>query len=563
MEICPSKKNSGIVTATPDAALRPSAQVVTDIGKCPRLDTISDSVLGAIGGTPLIRLNRIGGHLPCELLVKCEFFNAGGSVKDRIGRQMVMDAEREGRIKPGDTLIEPTSGNTGIGLALACAVKGYRCIITMPEKMSKEKVDILKALGAEIIRTPTEAAYDAPESHISVARRLQQEIPNSHILDQYCNPSNPNAHYYGTAEELIRQCNGHIDMLVAGAGTGGTISGIAKRLKEHNPDIQIVGVDPEGSLLAVPDSLNDKRRLESYQVEGIGYDFIPQVLDRDLVDVWYKSNDEESLVMMRRLIRDEGLLCGGSSGAAVACALKAAADLGADKRVVIILPDSVRNYMTKALSDDWMVDHGFVDGDVIKAKQYQSWWAKKRVSDLPINTPLTITSDVTCKDAISLLKHEGFDMVPVLENGHVIGVVTEGNMTNRLLSGRCQPDSTVAEAGVIYKNFHKFTMNNTLAELAQALDHEPYCLIITEQRCYSPAVTTTITSNSSSNKKRKESEDGSSMNDGVAGARTTATSGSNAGMMGKSKVVNLVSGIVTRIDLLDFISSTTETIPEE
>lgn len=238
---------------------------------------ICNSVLDVIGGTPLIRLNRIGADLPCELLVKCEFFNAGGSVKDRIGRQMVLDAEESGRIKPGDVLIEPTSGNTGIGLALCAAVKGYRCIITMPEKMSKEKVDVLKALGAEIIRTPTEAAYDAPDSHISVARRLQGEIAHSHILDQYSNPSNPNAHYYGTAQEIIDQCDGKVDMLVAGAGTGGTITGIAKRLKEHNPNIIIVGVDPEGSLLAQPEQLNDKCRLEPYLVEGIGYDFIVSV----------------------------------------------------------------------------------------------------------------------------------------------------------------------------------------------------------------------------------------------------------------------------------------------
>ena len=294
----------------------------------------------------------------------------------------------------------------------------------MPEKMSKEKVVVLKALGAEIVRTPTEAAFDAPDSHISVAKRLQEEIPNAHILDQYSNPSNPNAHYYGTAEEIIRQTGGNIDMLIAGAGTGGTITGLAKRLKEHNPNIQIVGVDPEGSILALPDELNDKNRLESYQVEGIGYDFIPDVLDRSVVDQWVKSNDTESLLTMRRLIRDEGLLCGGSSGAAVACALKAAASLKAGQRCVIILPDSVRNYMTKALSDDWMVDHGFVDGQIIKRREYQTWWATKKVHELPIATPLTITSDVRCKDAIALLKAEGFDMVPVLDDGGVIGVVT-------------------------------------------------------------------------------------------------------------------------------------------
>ena len=206
-------------------------------------------------------------------------------------------------------MIEPTSGNTGIGIALAAAVKGYKCIIVLPEKMSKEKVDVLKALGAEIIRTPTEAAWDAPDSHISIARKLQAETPNSHILDQYTNPANPLAHYDGTANELIHQLDGKIDMIVAGAGTGGTISGIAAKIKESNPNCKVVGVDPVGSILALPDNLNDPGRLSSYHVEGIGYDFIPNVLDRSLVDTWIKTKDSESLVMMRRLIRDEGLLC--------------------------------------------------------------------------------------------------------------------------------------------------------------------------------------------------------------------------------------------------------------
>jgi CBS domain-containing protein len=329
-------------------------------------------------------------------------------------------------------------------------------------------------------------------------------------------------------------------------------SGIAKRLKEHNPDIIIVGVDPVGSLLAVPESLNDAHRLESYHVEGIGYDFIPKVLDRSLVDEWIKSNDTESLVMMRRLIRYEGLLCGGSSGAAVAATLQAASKLKKGQRCVVILPDSVRNYMTKALSDDWMLDHHFVDNDVVKAKQYRAWWGQKRVCDLPINTPLTITSDVSCKDAIALLKEEGYDMVPVLSDGAVIGVVTEGNMTNRLLSGRANADDSVADAGVIYKTFHKFTMSDTLATLAHALDHDPYALIVTEQRCFSGS------------KRRKLSKDYSEDGDSIA----TSTSGSvpvarvtSAGSVptrvkAKSHVVTrcVVSGIVTRIDLLDFVS---------
>lgn len=402
---------------------------------------------------------------------------------------------------------------------------------------------MLKALGAEIVRTPTEASHDAPDSHISVAKRLQQEIPNSHILDQYSNPSNPLAHYDGTAEEIIRQTGGQIDMLVSGAGTGGTISGIAKKLKEHNPNLVVVGVDPEGSILAQPEKLNADHMLEPYQVEGIGYDFIPNVLDRSLVDEWYKSNDTESLVMMRRLIRDEGLLCGGSSGAAVSCALKAASTLKKGQRCVVIMPDSVRNYMTKALSDEWMLDHGFVDGDVIKPKNFQTWWAKDRVCDLPLNTPLTITSDVTCKDAIALLKEEGFDMVPVLRDGSVIGVVTEGNMTTRLLSGRADPSTSVEDAGVVYKTFRKFTINDTLADLAHALDIEPYVLIVTEQRCFSGSMKKRKTSTGS----EKETSD---ENDSI-----TTTTSSAPPKLSQVRTRSVVSGIVTRIDLLDYVSS--------
>jgi cystathionine beta-synthase len=323
-------------------------------------------------------------------------------------------------------------------------------------------------------------------------------------------------------------------------------SGIAKKLKEHNPDIIVVGVDPEGSLLALPEALNDKNRLEAYHVEGIGYDFIPDVLDRSLVDQWFKSNDTESLVMMRRLIRDEGLLCGGSSGAAVSCALRAAASLKAGQKCVIILPDSVRNYMTKALSDDWMLDNGFVDNDLIKAKMYTHWWAQKRVYDLPLSTPLTITSDVTCKDAISLLKEEGFDMVPVLsEEGAVIGVVTEGNMTNNLLSGRAMPDESVEQAGVIYKTFHKFSMNDTLANVASALDHDPYVLIVAEQRCFSGP--------SGGNKRKKVDTVPNGKGEEDSGVTSVDTTGSNTN---KGRVASrcVVSGIVTRIDLLDFVS---------
>jgi len=314
---------------------------------------IHENILSTIGDTPVVKMHQIGKELPCELYSKCEFLNPAGSIKDRIGWRMVEDAERSGRIKPGDTLIEPTSGNTGQGIALAAAVKGYKCIITLPEKMSKEKQIALEALGAKIIRTPTEAAFDAPESHIGVAKKLQEEIPNSHILDQYANPSNPEAHYEGTAQEILDDFGTNLHMVVMGVGTGGTITGVAKRLKEEIPEIIIVGADPVGSILG------GGSEVQSYQVEGIGYDFFPDVLDNSLVDEYVKTEDEESFIMARRLIKEEGLMCGGSSGSAMIAALKGAAQLDENQKCLVVLPDGIRNYMTKFPNDQWMKDQGY------------------------------------------------------------------------------------------------------------------------------------------------------------------------------------------------------------
>ncbi|KAG6810766.1 hypothetical protein H0H92_010423 [Tricholoma furcatifolium] len=351
---------------------------------------ILDNALGAVGHTPLIRLDKIAklNGLKCNLrkrescsllsaalmstsstVGKVEYMSAGGSVKDRIAKAMVEAAEKEGKLIPGKSVvIEPTSGNTGIGLAMACAIKGYAVIITLPNKMSLEKEAALRALGAEVVRTPTEAAWDSPESHIGVAQRLQREIPHAIILDQYRNVNNPLAHEYTTGPEIIeavvstpstqaRPSSEKVDVVVAGAGTGGTVTGISRAIKKkHNKDCVIVGVDPHGSILAFPDELNEAQEGESYVVEGIGYDFIPQVLSRDVVDVnsWIKTSDEEAFAAVQVIMREEGLLVGGSSGSALSGALQWLRSEAGRKvaeteglNVVVLLPDGIRNYMSK------------------------------------------------------------------------------------------------------------------------------------------------------------------------------------------------------------------------
>lgn len=438
---------------------------------------LAQSAAELIGNTPLVRLNRIPQSLgiEAEVYAKVELFNAGGSVKDRIALRMVEEAEKEGRIKPGDTLIEPTSGNTyvfrrymvlhvlmsssGIGLALVGAIKGYKTIITLPEKMSPEKVAVLRALGSTIIRTPTQAAFDSPESHIGVAKRLEKEIPNSHILDQYANPNNPLAHEHGTAEEIWQQTNGKIKAVVAGAGTGGTITGLSRGLKKHNPDIKVVAADPHGSILALPESLNKEHADEAYKVEGIGYDFIPDVLDQKSVDLWYKTDDRESFGYARRLIAEEGLLVGGSSGSAIAAMVKAVKDLNLKKGdiIVVILPDSIRSYLSKFADDDWLAANDLLPSTpptttpsspiLESSSKKKDPYAGATLRSLRLKPVTTVLANSPCSEAVETMREKGFDQLPVLapSGGKLVGLVTLGNLLSYISRGRATGASPVSE----------------------------------------------------------------------------------------------------------------------
>ncbi|CAI5758831.1 unnamed protein product [Candida verbasci] len=428
---------------------------------------LKEDILELIGNTPLVKLNKIPQSLgiKAKIYAKVELFNAGGSIKDRIAKNMVLEAEKQGKIEPnsGYTLIEPTSGNTGIGLALVGAVRGYRTIITLPEKMSNEKVSVLKALGAEIIRTPTEASWDAPESHIGVARKLEKEIPNSVILDQYGNVANPNAHYYGTGYEIWQQTEGKVTHLVAGAGTGGTITGMSKYLKEQNDKVVVVGADPKGSILAQPESLNTST--EGYMVEGIGYDFIPDVLNRKYVDKWIKTDDKESFKLARRIIREEGILVGGSSGSALQAAIEISKNLTEDDVVVVVFPDSIRSYLSKFADDEWMISNGFEVEDNSQTNGADDILANKTVADLVANKSPVVTVELqdTVNKTFNLLKDNGFDQLPVLnKSGQLIGLITLSKILKTLSTRKIQMTNSISSIIIDFRKLKDFEKSFTI-----------------------------------------------------------------------------------------------------
>ena len=391
-----------------------------------------DTILQSIGRTPLVRLRRLTEGLTASVYVKLESMNPGGSVKDRVGLAMIAEAERRGWLRPGGTIIEATAGNTGVGLAMAAAVKGYRCIFVLPDKMSGEKIRLLKAYGAEVVITPTSVAPDAPESYNGVADRLAREILGAWRPNQFTNLANPEIHYRTTGREVWEQTDGRVTVFVAGVGTGGTISGVARYLKEQNPDVKIVGADPEGSVLS-----GDKPH--PWKVEGIGEDFVPKTFNSQLVDDWVRVTDAESFHTARALARREGILVGGSSGTAVAAALRYTQRLTEDHLVVALCADTGRNYLSKCFDDDWLAANNLL-WNVQPAHSVGDLLRTRGLRKL-----VTVAPDATAAEAIELLESAGISQLPVLDNGKPVGSVQEVTLVRVLHDNRDPSEVKVGE----------------------------------------------------------------------------------------------------------------------
>ena len=428
------------------------------------------NILEAIGNTPIVKLNNIGAHTQADIYVKCEYLNPGGSMKDRIAMQIVNDAEQRGELKPGGTIVEATSGNTGMGLALIAAVRGYKAVFVMPDKMSDEKIKALRAVGAKVVICPTNVEPEDPRSYYAVSRRIADETPNAFYSNQYHNPSNPEAHYRSTGPELMEQTGGEFDVLCAGMGTGGTLSGTGRYLKEHKPEIQLVGADPVGSLYYDYFKTGKLTTAHPYKVEGIGEDFLPSTMNLSILDEVVRVTDKECFIVARDLVRKEGILCGGSGGASVAGAIKYAEQMNKPMRIIAHLPDSAMRYLTKYLDDEWMRENGFL-GPTPSLGKVKDLLAKR--GRAPVKCAQATD---TIKTIIGRMKSDGISQLPVMDGAKLQGVVNEKSLLTFLVQGEASLDSTVGP--LANSSFTAVDLETPAASLSSLFSQSPVVIVL-------------------------------------------------------------------------------------